>query len=164
MYRNVNLKLKTSVSVMLVIAFFAPMIRTQMPSKEEKPLIRMQTPGKDEKPPIKASDEINELLRSVDRLSTSKQHREKINDKLRAAGESMRNRRHPQIRSGTGVGPLRQAVAPRQVTPFPAKPNACGQNAPAHTIVVSSTADDGPDSLRHALAVACVGDTINITA
>src|SRR6266849_978481 len=39
-----------------------------------------------------------------------------------------------------------------------------GQNAHAGTIAVTSTADNGPHSLRQALVVASNGDTINITA
>lgn len=44
--------------------------------------------------------------------------------------------------------------------------NAIEQQAddPNHTIVVLSTADDGPDTLRHALAIASDGDKINIVA
>lgn len=41
---------------------------------------------------------------------------------------------------------------------------AGGQNALAGTIAVTSTADDGPGSLRQALVLASNGDTINIVA
>src|SRR3954468_17302370 len=41
---------------------------------------------------------------------------------------------------------------------------AGGQNALASAIVVTSTADNGPGSLRRALAVASNDDTINLTA
>src|ERR1051325_8720027 len=144
--------LKSLVSALLVIALITP-------------ILTAQTPIEPNKTPVKALEEINELLRSFGGPSISKLDRVKISEQIRGARESMLNRQHPQIPHVRGVGPLREGVAPRQ-SPSSIEttiPDARAQNAPARTIVVTSTADDGPGSLRQALGIASNRDTINIT-
>lgn len=148
---KIRLNFNSLISGLLVVALFAP-------------IVGGQTPASKENDPTKRLDRINELLRSRGMPPGSKLDRETINEQIRAGREARQNRERPRIPHLKGVGPLREGVAPAQKSPLITNQEVRGQNVPPRTIVVTSTADYGPGSLRQALVDVSNGGTINITA
>lgn len=108
------------------------------------------------------------LSRKLD-VGVTKPRRSSLRDSLLLSDElspdAQRPGDHPNTNRQADAKGQGAAVANETRTVSKPKPEAqASSGTRSHTIVVSSLSDDGPDSLRQALASSVDGDTINITA
>jgi hypothetical protein len=159
MYRR-NIRLNSFVATLLTVLLIAPVISSQSQPKSQRPSAfkrgdpRTREYHEPNRGPVAKRRGLRDLI-SWEGLPGDEEWR---NAQLKTTGQ--------EGDKPDSAGVPTETRTEQELEVDTQQSNATGQQAagPNHTIVVHSTDDDGPGTLRRALAIASDGDKINIVA